>query len=127
MKKNSYSKIKNLSDIKRYKRILNKRIRIRQRVLLRKINVVKNVATPTYFYEQFLKGVDMENSVFTMLPFVAKLGSPVLDKFKNSKSFKKFIPIVSGLIIVSAGLFAFIKRRKNKRNTTVKTDEELFI
>jgi len=127
MEKYNYSKIKTLSDIKRRKRVLKRKARIRERILLRKLNIAKDVATPAYFYDQFLKGVKMENSIFTILPYAAKLGEPLLNKLKQSGGFKKIFPIIGGVGVGVAGLFAFLKKFKKNSTISDNTDEELFV
>jgi hypothetical protein len=127
MEKINYKRIRTLEDIKRRKRVLAKRARIREKIMKRRLRQIQSTATPVFIYDQFVKSIKMENSVLSVLPFLTTFIEPLKSHFFKKGNLKKTLPLIGGVGVGIAALFAFFKF-KNKWNNNPKTDDEnLFI
>ena len=124
MKRKDYHKIKNISQLRREKRILEKKIKIRGKILNRRLKTFKKTITPDYLYTELLKSAKMEDSILAMAPQALKLKIPVknlLNKGDNKK--KLLVTLFSAIGAAITSLFAFNSRKK--QNGTI--NEQLFI
>lgn len=126
MAKRNYSYIRTIEDLRRTKRKIAKKARFREIILKRRFKRFQGTATPIYFYEQFVKSINMQNSVLDTLPFVAKILEPLKNKIFKNKNFKTVIPILGGLGAGITALFAMFKVRNNKNKPNIEEDD-LFI
>ena len=129
-KKSNISEIKNITQLRRRKRILEKKIRIREKLLKRKVKSFQDTLSPNFVYNEFLKTIKMEDSLLNLAPQALKLKAPIeqlLKKRGNSK--QMLVALFSSLSAGVLSLFA-LKRRKSRRSVPrkdVESGSQLFI
>jgi len=127
MLKINYKNIRTVEDIRRKKKIINKHARIRERIIVKRFRKLESVATPVYFYEQFVKEIKMEDTVLSLLPYLAKLIEPVKGFLLSKGNFKKIFPILGGVGAGLTALLAIFKLKRTKNSSSETQDENLFI
>ena len=106
-KKTRYSKIKNVNDLHRQKRILETKLKIRKHLFNRHINDFEDDFSGDYVYRQSLKSLKLDNPLYSFIPGFfkdTKLGKGIL------------IPLISGLGVAMTTLFL----SRNKENDSEK-------
>ena len=107
-----YSYIRNVNDLERYKRILQKKIKLRKQLLDKHIKDLSEDISADYIYRQSLKALKLDTGLLKLAPRIFN---------KNSKGKGFFVTLLSGLSAGIASLFFF----KNKNNPS--SDKENFI
>ncbi len=118
MQKNNYSKIRNIKDLQKRKRLLKRKVKIYELRLKRRLLITKNAATPSFLYEQAIKSVNMENSMLSLFPFIAKVTQPLFNKIKEKVPFKKVLPVAGAIIAGIVGYVVYKKYKARKNKTT---------
>ena len=129
-KKSNIKDIKNITQLRRRKRILEKKIRIREKLLKRKMKSFQDSLSPNYVYNEFLKGIKMEDSLLNLAPKALKLKAPIEQLLRKSGDTKQML--VALFSSLSAGILSFfaLKRRKSRRSVPrkdVESGSQLFI
>lgn len=103
-KKTRYSKIKNIKDLHRQKRILETKLKIRKHLFNRHVNDFSEDFSGDYVFRQSLKSMKLDNPLYSFLPGF----------FKDTKVGKGLIiPLVSGLGVAITTLF-LSKKKENE-------------
>ena len=125
-KKTKYQDINNLARLRREKKILSKKIRIREKLLKRRVKKIQKIITPDYVYTEILKTVKMEDSLLVHAPKVLKLKVPIQNVLSNQDGKKMIVPLLSGL---GAAITSFFAMRKKKKIITENnnSEEQMFI
>ncbi|MBN2664669.1 MAG: hypothetical protein JXR68_13550 [Bacteroidales bacterium] len=96
--KNYYSNIKGIDELARQKKILEKKIKIRERLLNKHIKDLNDDFSGDYLYRQSIKTLKLDNSLLNIIPSFIKGNM-------NKKSF--IIPAISGIGAALASVFLF--------------------
>ncbi len=106
-----YSNIRSINDLNRQKRLLESKIKIRNRLLNKHFNDLNDDFSAQYVFRETARALKIDNPAIKFLSAF----------FKGQKLNKKFyIPIITGLATAIASFFLF---NSNKR-TPVKNKEE---
>jgi len=127
MVKINYKNISSIEDIRRKKKVLKKYTRYREKIIIRRFNKFKSEATPVYFYEQFIKTVNLQDSVLSVLPHLAKLGEPLGKYLKGKGVMKKVLPLLGGVGVGLIILLAVFKKKMKQSKPETSDADELFI
>lgn len=110
-KKKYYSNIKGIDELARQKKILQKRIKIRERLLNKHVKDFNDDFSGDYLYRQSLKTLKLDNSLFKVVPNFIKGNM-------NKKSF--IVPALSGIGAALASVFLFKPKTNSPQNTNDK-------
>ncbi len=126
-RRKKFHKIKNLSQLQRNKRILDKKIRIREKILKRRLKSFQATLTPDTVYDEVLKTTKMQDSLLRFIPQLLKMKLPAGTKLNDDSKKQIMLALFSGLGASIASVFAF-RRRKAKTSKKEKfPEEQLFI
>ncbi len=109
--KKYYSKIRGIEELRRHKKLLSKKIRIRERLLNKHINDLSDDFSADYIYRQSLDAFKLKNPLWNFVPEIVKGKMP-----------KKglILPVLSGLGAAITSLFLFNKKEKPPTPTSEK-------
>lgn len=106
-RKKYYSNINGVEELKRQKKLLQKKIKVRERLLNKHINDFNDDFSGDYLYRQSVKTLKLDNALWKMAP----------QFFKEGKSKKGFIiPALSGLGAAIASFF-FMKNKNTEKTS----------
>jgi len=71
MVKINYRNISSIDDIRRKKKVLKKYTRYREKIIIKRFNRFKSEVSPVYFYEQFIKTINLQDSILSVLPHLS--------------------------------------------------------
>ncbi len=114
-KRNNYGKIRNVRDLKMQKKHLEKRIKVRKRLLDKHFNDFNDDLSADYLYRQSLQSLKIQNPFWNIIPKAVK------GNFGKGKSFNKkgfLIPLLSGLGAAVTSFFIF-KNKNRKKAVTI--------
>ena len=127
-KKVNYHQIKNLSQLRRHKKILSKKIYLREKLLKRRIDNFQKALTPEFVYSEFLKNIKMQDSILAVIPSALKLKFPSKKANFNFKPKKNLlIAIFSGLGAGITSMFAYKLKKSKSISSELDSDKQLFI
>ncbi len=126
-RKKSYHKIKNLSQLRRNKRILEKKIRIREKILKRRVKSLQQNISPDMLYNEGLKATKMEDSLLRFVPQLLKMKLPAGGQLSGDTKKQALIALFSGLGASVASVFAFRSKKFNLSKKEKIAEEQMFI
>ena len=122
LKKSNLSEIKNITQLRRRKRILEKKIRIREKLLKRKVKIFQDTLSPNYVYNEFLKTIKMDDSLLNLAPQALKLKAPIEQLFRKRGDTKQMLVALFGSL--SAGILSFFALKRKKKTSVPRKDKE---
>jgi len=101
-RKKIYSQIKGISQLQRQKRLLEKKIKIRERLLNKHINDFSDDFSGDYVYRQSIKTLKLDSAMWKIAPQFLK---------GNKKGL--IIPLLSGVVATMASVLFYKNKDKN--------------
>jgi len=126
-RKKNYHKITNLNQLQRNKRILEKKIRIREKILKRRVKNLQQNISPDILYNEGLKATKMQDSVLRFIPQLLKMKMPAGGKLSGDTKKQALIAVFSGLGASIASVFAFRSKKANITKKEKYAEEQMFI